>query len=139
LRQSLHRKITTLFLCVTLLLVPRPARADGFVSSGQVAGIAIAIAAIGAAIGVGIYFLVRQPPSITGCATSSPDGLTLHNENDAQTFTLIGDTAAIKSGDRIRVSGKKKKADHSGKRDFLVEKVAKVYGPCKISPATPSL
>jgi hypothetical protein len=46
---------------------------------------------------------------------------------------LIGDIANIKTGDRIRISGKKNKKDASGKRDFLVEKLTKDYGPCTAS------
>jgi hypothetical protein len=33
------------------------------------------IALGGAAIGVGVYFLVRHDRSITGCAVSSPNGI----------------------------------------------------------------
>lgn len=130
----LRHKTTALVLCVCLLLLPRPAKADIGISQGQVIGIGVAIAAIGAAIGVGVYFLVRKPPSVTGCVSSGPNGLTLRNESDQQTFSLIGDTAAIKPGDRIRVSGKKKKTETSGKRDFLVEKQGKDYGPCRVAP-----
>ena len=49
-----------------------------------------------------------------------------------------GDTGpAIKPGDRIRVSGRERKEYPSGNRDFLVDKLAKDYGPCKTLPATP--
>jgi hypothetical protein len=137
-KRTLSRRITTILLCVTLLLIPKPARADDkIVSNGEIAGVIVAIVAVGVAVGIGVYFLVRKPPSITGCAASGSEGLTLLNESDAQTFTLIGDTAAIKPGDRIHVSGKKKKAEPSGKREFVVTKVTKNYGPCKISPAAP--
>jgi hypothetical protein len=50
---------------------------------------------------------------------------------------LMGDTADIKAGDRIRVKGKKKKKDSPAGGKFLVEKLAKNYGPCKALPATP--
>jgi hypothetical protein len=128
------QKLTALLLCISLFLLPKPAHADTLKTDAT--EIIVAAVAIGAALGVGIYFLVRQPPSISGCAASSTDGLTLQNEGDQQTYDLIGDTAAVKVGERIKVSGKKKK-DTSGKRYFLVEKVSKNYGACKVSPATP--
>jgi hypothetical protein len=133
---SLHKKITALLLCFSLLLVPRPARAQSGnigISNGQAAGILVAMIAVGAAIGVGVYFIVRRPPSVTGCAAANSDNLTLLNEADNQTYTLAGEIANIKAGNRIHVSGKKKK-DPSGKQTFLVAKLAKDYGPCKVSP-----
>ena len=41
---------------------------------------------------------------------------------------------AVKVGERVKVSGKKKK-DTSGKRYFLVGKLSKSYGACKVSAA----
>ena len=135
---SRHRKLIALLLCVSLLLLPKPAKAS-IPTHSQVVLIFVGVAAIGAAIGIGIYYAVRRngAASITGCAVSSDAGLSLQREGDQQTYTLLGDTAGIKSGDRIRVSGKKRKEYPSGKRDFLVERLAKVYGPCKVLPATP--
>jgi hypothetical protein len=135
LNSSLGRKLLTVLLCLSLLLLPKQAHADTLKTDAI--EILVAAVAIGAALGVGIYFLVRQSPSISGCAASRADGLTLRNEGDQQTYSLIGDTAGIKAGDRIKVSGKKKKKDPSGKHDFLVEKLKKDYGACKVSPATP--
>jgi hypothetical protein len=136
LKSSLRHRLTTLLLCVSLLLLSKPANANSIPTQSQVVWIFVAVGAIGAAIGVGIYFAVRKASSITGCAISTNSALSLQNEGDLQTYSLIGDTADIKAGDRVKVSGKKKK-DSSGKRDFLVEKLSKVYGPCKVSPATP--
>lgn len=135
-KSPLRRKITTLLLSISLLLFPRPAKAD-YVSRGQVAAVIIGAVAVGAAIGVGIYFIVRKNSSITGCAASGSSSLSLQNEGDQQTYTLTGDIANIKAGDRIKVSGKKKKRDASGKRDFFMEKLVKDYGACKAPPATP--
>jgi hypothetical protein len=135
LKSHLPNKLTALLLCISFLLFPKPAHADSLQTAAT--EIIVAAVAVGAALGVGIYFLVRQPPSLSGCAASGPDGLTLQNEGDQQTYSLFGDTAGIKVGDRVKVSGKKKKKDSSGKRDFLVEKLAKDYGACKVLPVTP--
>jgi hypothetical protein len=74
--------------------------------------------------------------SITGCAASIPPAVTLQNEGDHQTYNLLGDPASVKIGDRIKLSGKKRK-DSSGKRYFVVGKLEKNYGPCKISLTAP--
>ena len=106
------------------------------VSRGEVAGVAVGIAAAGAGIGVGIYFVVRHNRSLTGCASSGPNGLQLQSEGDHQSYALIGDIATVKPGDRVRVSGKKKKAA-GGAQPFLVEKVSKDFGACKVQPVNP--
>ncbi len=74
--------------------------------------------------------------SITGCAVSTPPAVTLQNEGDHQTYDLLGDPATIKINQRAKFSGKKRK-DPSGKRYFVVGKLEKSYGPCKVSPAAP--
>ena len=74
--------------------------------------------------------------SITGCPVSMPPAVTLQNESDHQTYNLLGDPATIKINQRAKFSGKKRK-DSSGKRYFVVGKLEKNYGPCKVSPAAP--
>jgi hypothetical protein len=134
LKLSLRHKLTALLLCVSLLLIPKPARADTLKTDAT--EIIVAIVAVGVAIGVGVYFILRRPPSLHGCVTSAPNSLTLLNEADRQTYDLVGDTSAVKDGQIVKVSGKKKK-DSSGKQYFLVEKLSKDYGPCKVATATP--
>jgi hypothetical protein len=79
---------------------------------------------------------LAQADSLQGCVSSAPNSLLLFNEGDRQTYDLIGETNPVKAGQRVKVSGKKKK-DTSGKRYFLVEKLSKTYGACKVGPATP--
>ena len=77
---------------------------------------------------------LAQADNLQGCVSSAPNSLLLLNEGDQQTYDLVGDTTPVKAGQRVKVSGKKKK-DTSGKRYFLVEKLSKAYGACKVSPA----
>jgi hypothetical protein len=79
---------------------------------------------------------LAQADTLHGCVSSAPNSIILLNEGDRQTYDLIGDTAAIKLGERVKLSGKKKK-DTSGKRYFLVGKLSKNYGACKVSPDAP--
>ena len=126
---SRRNRITSPTLCTTLLLMPRPAKADNALVAA-IAGIAVA----GAAIGIGIsYAFFHKNTSMTGCAALNSDKLTLRNESDQQIYMLVGDIGYIKAGDRIHVSGKKL-IDTAGKPNFLVERVAKDYGPCRIVP-----
>lgn len=85
---------------------------------------------------MGVYYLVRTPPSLTGCAASSPTGLQLQNEADHQTYALTGDVSGIKPGDRVRLKGKRRK-DAAKNRQYFVENLSKVFGPCKQIPTTP--
>jgi hypothetical protein len=133
-----HRFVVLLFCASLLLLSAKPAAAS-IPTQGQVVLIFVGVAAIGAVIGVGIYYAARHngAGSLTGCAIASDTGLSLQHEGDPFTYTLLGDTAAVKPGERIRISGKKRKAYPSGNHEFLVDKISKVYGPCKALPTTP--
>ncbi|MGH9604216.1 MAG: hypothetical protein ACRD3N_00815 [Terracidiphilus sp.] len=117
-----------------LCLCPLPPKAEASIpTSTQVGWIVAGIAASGAAIGVGLYFAFNHSHSIRGCAASGANGLELRNEGDQKNFHLLGMTADVKPGDRVRVSGKHKKAPKgsSGNPTFLVEKLAKDYGVCE--------
>jgi hypothetical protein len=103
-------------------------------STGEIVGAAVGIAAVGAGIGIGIYFAVKHNHSVTGCAASTAGGMTLTTESDKRTYSLTGDVAGIKPGNRVRVSGKKAKEKSSATPQFLVEKVSKDFGACSVAP-----
>ena len=135
-----NRKLSALVaLCALLapadgtLLAQRPRAQSSIVSNGQVAGAIAGIAGAGALIGILAYVAIRHNHSVTGCARSGPDGMTLTTEPDKQSYTLMGDVARIKAGDRVRVSGKKGKDKSSATPKFLVEKVSRDFGPCEVS------
>jgi hypothetical protein len=130
-------------VCALLLTSSLQARAQNSPSFGsfdigpsraQIVGVAIGIGAVGAGIGLGVYYGIHHGRSLTGCATSTSVGLELQTD-DHQTYALNGEVAAIKSGNRVRVGGKKSKKDSAAARSFLVEKVSKDFGPCKSSRA----
>lgn len=130
----LQKKLTALVLCIALLCTARHAKAQSGIgiSNGEAVGIVAAMAAVAVAIGVGIYLVVRHPSSVTGCAAAEGNSVTLLSEADGQTYALSGDIANIKPGERVHVSGKKKK-DSAGHHTLTVGKVVKDYGPCKVS------
>jgi DNA-directed RNA polymerase subunit E'/Rpb7 len=129
-------QIAVVLVCLSLLATPLPVKAQKIVSNGQIAGAIVGLAAAGVVIGVGTYYLLRKA-SIKGCVVATQNDIELRNERDQQTYMLMGDTADIKAGDRVRVKGKKKRKDSSAGRTFLVEKLDRNYGPCKALPATP--
>lgn len=131
------RPLVILLVCVCLLPVNTPAKADSLQTDAN--WIVVGIAATGAVIGIGIFYAFHHSSSIRGCAVSGPNGLELQNEGDRQTFRLLGITADVKPGDRVRVNGKHKKlaSGSSGNPTFLVDKLAKDYGACQAASVKP--
>ena len=129
--------LTNLAVCALLLPASQQAGAakvrahpnNSIPTKTQDGLIVAAVVVIGAAIGIGIYVAVRHGNTITGCAASGPDGLTIENEGDHLSYSLMGDVSAVKPGDRMRVSGKKKKA-RGATHPFLVDKVKRDFGAC---------
>jgi hypothetical protein len=103
------------------------------VTKGTETKVALGIAGAGALIVVGVYFAIHHGHSLTGCAVSDSNGLQLQSQGDQQTYRLVGGVAEIKPGDRIHVSGKKQRANTAVPREFLVEKLNKDFGPCKVA------
>jgi hypothetical protein len=127
---ALLRTSTALILCM-LLALPALPQTGGHIgpSTGEVVGIIVGVAAAITVVGILIYHESHKHPSITGCVASGADGLTLQNEKDKKVYTLSGDSAALRVGERFTLTGKKNK-DSSGKPSFQVEKLTKDYGLC---------
>jgi hypothetical protein len=122
------RSFLALAACFALALTStHPADAQYITKSETAEAVGVVIG-VGAVIGVGIYFAVHANHSVTGCTVAAASGLQL--QQDQQTWSLLGSIAAIKPGERVRVSGKKQKKSAGAPRPFLVEKIAKDYGPC---------
>lgn len=127
---TLRRHLAMLLVCLTLLFSARPAKADSIQNDAIAAVVGIVV--VTTAVVLTIVYFARKPPTIRGCASSGPGGLTLINEGDQQTYLLTGDVAGIKPGDRVKVSGKKAKSNPPANRTFIVEKQARDYGACKV-------
>jgi hypothetical protein len=133
--RSIYAKAAVCALLVTI--AAKPAAANSIPTNTDVVWIGVGVAAIGAGIGFGIYFAVHHGHSLTGCAISTANGVQLQNEGDQLSYALVGEVAGIKSGERIRVSGKPEKKSAGPDRQFIVEKLNKDYGACRVLPATP--
>ena len=93
----------------------------------------VAVVAVGAIIGFGIYYVVHHGHNLKGCTASSPSGLELVEDGDKKRYMLMGDVQGIKPGDRIHVHGSKGKKAGAQERAFTVTKVARDYGACTVS------
>lgn len=135
-----HRRILTkVAVCALLVASTATTKAQvGYqVTKGDKAAIVAVLVAVGVGAGIGIYYAIHHGNSLDGCAVSGPDGLQLQNKGDGQIYALAGEVAAIKPGDRVRVAGKKQKKNGGGAQLFLVEKISKDYGVCKVQSAAP--
>ena len=107
------------------------------ISKSDAAWIVVGIAAIGAGIGIGIYFAVHHNHSLTGCSVAGANGLELENQADQQAYALVGAVSGIKPGERVRVSGKRVKKSSGPLPQFLVEHQSRDFRACRARPATP--
>jgi hypothetical protein len=132
----LKRSFAALLVFALVLSAAPVAKADLPFSSNNAknTGVIIGVVAVVAGLGFVIYYSVHHGHSLKGCAVSSADGLKLVNESNQETFDLTGETASIKPGDQVRVSGKKAKGTQ-GQRQFVVSKLSKDYGGCRANLA----
>jgi hypothetical protein len=107
---KLKGPLAVLVSCALLLTAPRTAEAQPL--NAAATEIVIGLIAVGAALGIGIFYPARQPSSLTGCTVSAENDLQLRNEGDIRRLPLSGDLANGRER-RLhpRVSGKRKKTD----------------------------
>jgi hypothetical protein len=108
-------------------------------STGQkVAIVAVVAAVVTTAVAVTVVNSHNRH-NIQGCVVAGGTGVGIM-QDDSKVFTLVGAPADLKVGDMVRLHGAKVKAKKGSKDGptFVVEKLKKDYGPCKI-PAAPSV
>jgi hypothetical protein len=112
--------------------------------NGKAIGIGVGAAA-GAAVGIALYIHHRhvkaneaaqgvQSPkseaSIIGCTQSSLTGVTLKNENDNQTYTILSSgSTKVQPGQRVELQGAVLN-EKSGVNAFSVHQLVDNYGAC---------
>ena len=133
-RHSITHGIPTLLLCVCLVFTVRPSVAQSEVPKAY---LGIGYGAITAGALTLVFYSIHAEHFVKGCVATGQNGLQLQDESNPQAWRLTGVTAGIKPGERIRLKGTKSKKESSGNRSFLIEQVAKDYGPCKGHQATP--
>ena len=125
---KLGRAVLIAFLCIALVA---PARAESLQTAGE--QLTAAIVVVSAAIAVGITFLIlhekHKTTPITGCITTEVRGMKVMDDKDKRIYVLSGDTASVKSGDRMTLEGKRRAG---GKESvFEIRRVTKDFGVCQ--------
>ncbi len=102
------------------------------VSNGTIVGVIVGVIA---AVVVVAYVAVhesRKKRTITGCVVQGGNGMSLTDEKDKRSYTLSGNTADIKPGDRMSLQGKKIKPKDAGKPVvWETGTISKDFGPCQ--------
>jgi hypothetical protein len=95
----------------------------------------IGIVAVAAAVVVITVVVVHESTkkkAITGCVNSGDNGMSVTDEKDKRIYTLSGNSAGIKPGDRVTLQGKKVKAKGANAPlAWEVNKVTKDFGACQ--------
>ncbi len=102
-------------------------------STGEIVGISVGIAAAGSLAVVGAVAVNHDRHTLKGCVDHGQDGLQLTlSDSDKKAYTLVGLTADIKPGEKVKLHGtkQKKRKGSPGNQQFLVDRVAKDLGPC---------
>src|SRR6266849_5200115 len=109
----------------------------GGYGSGKAIGIGVGAAA-------GIALLVRHhhhaadktQTYVTGCTQSIQDGISLTNEKDNQTYSIMSGSQSLKAGERMTLKGVVVATDGSRNPAFQIQSLIKDYGTC--GPASAS-
>lgn len=118
-------------IAVLSVALAMPGRAESLDTAGKqiVTGIVIVSVAAGVLATLLIIHYKNKKSVITGCVSSSANGMSMLDEKDKRTYVLSGDTAGIKPGDRMTLEGKRK---NTGKTlSFEAQSVAKDLGACQ--------
>ncbi|HET6928742.1 MAG TPA: hypothetical protein VFI45_00350 [Candidatus Acidoferrum sp.] len=117
---------------------------SGGYGSGKAIGIGVGAAA-GAAVAV--VLLVRHhrhhaenstQAYVTGCTQSVQNGISLTNEKDNQTYSIVSNDNSLKAGERITLKGTFVSGDGSANPSFQVLSMVKDYGTCGQASASNS-
>lgn len=101
--------------------------------NGKAIGIGVGVAA-GAAVGVALlihhrHAVARSEASVIGCTQSMFSGITLKNEKDDQTYTILSSGTPLQPGERVELKGVASE-EGSGTHVFHVRSLVNNYGAC---------
>jgi hypothetical protein len=102
--------------------------------NGKAIGIGVGAAA-GAAVGIGLLVhhhhvvQARSQVALVGCTQSLMNGLTLKNENDNVTYTILSRGTSLHPGQRVELTGVVSD-EKSDLRTFKVHQLINNFGAC---------
>jgi hypothetical protein len=115
-----------------VLCVPREAKASSQIgaSNGTIVGAIVGIVAGLVVIAiVAIHYSKKR--TITGCVKAGQNGMIMNDEKDKLIYTLSGDMAGVKPGERMTLGGKKIKPNRGESLGWEVAKIRTDYGVCQ--------
>ena len=101
-------------------------------STGKAVGIGVGVAAAAVAVVLLVHHHHKAQSSevsLVGCTQMLMNGLTLTNENDHLTYTLLSTKGDLQPGEMVELKGVVAK-DQSANRTFQVREVVTHYGTC---------
>ena len=130
-------KLTTRFarlvacggLCAVSLVARAQPGVPGLTNSIN-KGIEIGVPVASAVAVAVIYGVVYSRHRLEGCAVAVGGAIELRGKGGQQNWILSGDTASIRPGERVLLSGKREKGSRSGSREFAVSRLREDKGPC---------
>jgi hypothetical protein len=79
----------------------------------------------------GVGHQAAKGRTITGCVDSGESGMLLTNEKDKHVYVLSGNTAGVKPGDRMTLTGKKTKSNSGATLVWDTKSISKDFGTCR--------
>ncbi len=117
-----------------VLCVPAEAQSSsgtiGGVGTGTIVGVTV-----GVVVGVAVIAIVAihysKKRTITGCVKPAQNGFIVNDEKDKLAYTLFGETAGVKQGERMTLQGKRIKPNAGNPLGWEITKVRTDYGVCQ--------
>jgi hypothetical protein len=103
----------------------------GGVTKGEVIGAVLGVVAVVAVVAILVVHQSHKPHTITGCVASGPNGMTLTDEKNKRVYTLSGETAGVKPGERFALEGKKISPNAGKPLLWETKAVASDLGACQ--------
>jgi len=128
------RYLSEVLLITLSLVLCLPAKADsgtiGGVGSGTIVGVIVGVVA-GVAVVAIVAIHYSKKRTITGCVKPAQNGMIVNDEKDKLVYTLSGDTAGVKPGERMTLQGKKIKPNAGNPLAWEIAKIRTDYGVCQ--------
>jgi hypothetical protein len=102
----------------------------GGVTTGEVVGVIVGVAAAVAVITVLVIHESHKQRTIKGCVNSGQTAMTVTDEKDKRLYALSGDIAGVKAGERLTLQGKKIKPSDTNPLMWDTKAVTKDFGVC---------
>ena len=102
----------------------------GGVGTGTIVGVIVGVVAAVVVVAiVAVHYSKKR--TITGCVKPVPNGMIVNDEKDKRVYTLSGDMAGVKPGQRMTFQGKKTKPNAGNPLGWEISKIRNDYGVCQ--------